>query len=784
MGSPPFVCGSLPSMFLIYLKTTEGSSYPSVRLDIRAKSKETQAQRADTGSLLTDQNGVIMNYPGILIPSRRVFDAKSKTEAENALFDWQSTELPAEGWIAKLDEGNIIQPSAFDAKDDGTITHAIKYWKHTYFICADADNIKGVEFDDEGKDNNPNGIEPWTEHGQLSVKFPGLLEKAYAVGESVSSMLKEPLHRRFRIIFLFDQPISNEDHYRHIQQILAEEFPIISQVSRSPAQPVFGNGREGFDFHICGNILNLEDYPMPAEPPKKEIDKQQTFDSDEKLDEFLRRHNIGYTEGKDPGKYYLECPYRSGHTGQKQGKTDSYVFDDGNGWAFYCSHAHCADKRTWQAFKDGMGIKNGNGYHKPNSNGHYQIEEPINLSPLPTNTDNPTPQFPDYEGELFLGAFGDLYEAYAESHVWSPEMLMAMGIGAMSFAANDARVATHEKSKAWKLNSYILAVGESDLTAKSEAISEVKKFMHHIDDSFAPLSNVQSIEGLLKALNECEERPERYCLFDEGSVVFENTRRSGTKNLFSGLNEIWLCPASYATGRAAGTDQVDHPYVCCWGNIPTKLISAVFRHEDMIGGSLNRWLPFYIQPKIETQRYPHAKPEPYDKWINALHSARMTLEPRRLTFTPQADDTRFEWFKQLRADAIASGEQIGESRFHTHAVKLSGIFALAENSSTDHEVHEHQWDAALKVVRYLTACGEYLFRNVGATRIGELENEILDILNQNGNEMSLSDLQKKTRRFDREEREKIIVLLETHKQILRFTEKTKGRSRVIIRRIT
>ena len=38
-----------------------------------------------------------------------------------------------------------------------------------------------------------------------------------------------------------------------------------------------------------------------------------------------------------------------------------------------------------------------------------------------------------------------------------------------------------------------------------------------------------------------------------------------------------------------------------------------------------------------------------------------------------------------KSDAIKSGEQIGESRFHTHAVKFTGIFALAENPPTKND---------------------------------------------------------------------------------------------------
>ena len=158
----------------------------------------------------------------------------------------------------------------------------------------------------------------------------------------------------------------------------------------------------------------------------------------------------------------------------------------------------------------------------------------------------------------------------------------------------------------------------------------------------------------------------------------------------------------FANKLYSGTDKVEHPYVCCWGNIPTKVISAVFRHEDVIGGSLNRWLPFYIQPKVKTERYSHAESD-YNAWVNALFAVKATLDSRTFTFTKKADDTRFEWFEKLRSDGIKNGEQIGESRFHTHAVKFTGIFALAENPPTKNDVEKHHWESALRVVRDLTA---------------------------------------------------------------------------------
>ena len=120
-------------------------------------------------------------YQGIYIP-HRVIDADSKMIAQKSLSGWQHAELTPEQWIEKLDAGQTIQPSAFTPKSDSTFTHKVENWIETYFVCADADNIKGVEFLDDGSDKNPEGVEPWTENGLLSKKFPGLTAKVYAVG--------------------------------------------------------------------------------------------------------------------------------------------------------------------------------------------------------------------------------------------------------------------------------------------------------------------------------------------------------------------------------------------------------------------------------------------------------------------------------------------------------------------------------------------------------------------------------------------------------------------------
>ena len=292
-------------------------------------------------------------YAGIFISTHNVCCAASKAHAIKNLSNWKSESLTAEDWIGKLGAGQTISPSAFAIAPGGTYTHKEEFWKSTHFICADADNIKS--------DKNPDGVEMWTEKSGLSKRFPDLKSRVYAVGQSVSSMSedKPPAHRRYRLVFLFDKPIESKPHYHQILHSLANEFPIIPKDKRVPSQPVFGNSREGFGFTICGNVLPLSDFPYiepePEPEPEQKIDKKGR--ETKTLDAYLREKGVEYTPATDEtGKYYVTCPFTSHHTDGKSGLTDAYVFDDGKAWAFYCSHASCANRRTWDAFKDGNGI--------------------------------------------------------------------------------------------------------------------------------------------------------------------------------------------------------------------------------------------------------------------------------------------------------------------------------------------------------------------------------------------------------------------------------------------
>lgn len=314
----------------------------------------------DTAANLIDiEKNIDKKYDGLLLDTHFVKDAESKARAAGSLSGWKYIALTARKWMAHLCAGHTIQPSAFVAAPDGRYTHNKDYWQYTHFVCADADNLKGIEFLPDGTDKNPNGIEPFVRHAGLE-QFPTLPSKVYAVTESVSSMHKDPPHRRYRLIFLFDEPITSEAHYHQVLLALAGEFPIIPSVERSPAQPVFGNAREGHNIPaLVGNILSLSDYPYQEAENAENDRQQQGSATDDTLYQILTENNISF-EPRPRGGFFVRCPNTAQHTDGICGRTDAYVFiGDRGAFAFHCSHTSCqtTGQSTWTAFKEGYNLK-------------------------------------------------------------------------------------------------------------------------------------------------------------------------------------------------------------------------------------------------------------------------------------------------------------------------------------------------------------------------------------------------------------------------------------------
>ena len=357
-----------------------------------------------------------ITYSGLVIRSHCVRDASSKSAASTSLKDWQAVEQTAAAWVSELEQGHTIQPSLFVKDTDGRYTHAKEYWQGTHFVCADADYLRGVDFtdklqrapdgkllkdtdghpipvlDDNGvpvkEDVNPDGVEAWQADKQLCVLYPALKDDCYAALQSVSSMThdKPPPHRRYRLIFVFDEMIESVDHYSQILCTLSERYPIIPSIERAPSQPVFGNAKETGKAVITGKVLSLSDFAY-TEPVADDTTSSKAKTHSGKYNATQRKYCneleglitdaklVRHETGAD-GKVRVDCPFNSDH------KRDAFVGLDADGYpCFKCHHNSCSGNGFNEMVKSaGIEVVSESKSSKSGGSSRSEKPEPVDIA--------------------------------------------------------------------------------------------------------------------------------------------------------------------------------------------------------------------------------------------------------------------------------------------------------------------------------------------------------------------------------------------------------------------
>ena len=316
-------------------------------------------------------------------------DKKSFNESKLTLWEYQP-DATAQEVIKHLDAGRIIVPGKFiKCPDEERYRHTKATWQATRLICTDADQIRGVEVGTDGKEQNPNGVEAFTDPNKLFELCPQLQDEAYAIGHSLNSLSaqKPPPHIRCRIHFLTEEAITSETDYKWLMLGLPADYPIVS-AKRQPAQPVYGNAgnrrivRDGkvhelttpFETKIYGNVLSTPRVHEIIERGKqseldeagrREAERQATQEQREtnananskytgetvKLADWLKDHKIPERGGRDGRYIFVDCPWENEHTSDF-GAKDTAVWEvEGSGkFAFHCLHAHC-EHRGWEDYR-------------------------------------------------------------------------------------------------------------------------------------------------------------------------------------------------------------------------------------------------------------------------------------------------------------------------------------------------------------------------------------------------------------------------------------------------
>ena len=348
-----------------------------------------------------------MNIGCLLMPLRSRIPV-FRTAQDKADFD----ESRLRGWeylrdatppdiIQYADAGRVFVPGQFvKCRETQRFRHTKATWQRTQMIACDADQIKGVEFDNEGNDKTPGGVEAFTDPKRLLELYTALPSEAYAIGHSLSSLSKPPPHIRCRIYFVLEHSIRSETDYKWLLLGLSTVYPIIS-ASRQPAQPVYGNvGKrrifkdekvqelpQPFQTRIFDNLLSAEriselieigkqaELDQAAMQQQGERHREQTanrstestescpVENQTTLTEWLSKNNIP-NRGERDGKYlFVDCPWENQHTSDFGAKDTAVWEDDDFGFCFHCLHAHC-DGRGWEDYRQAVAPRENRENHR------------------------------------------------------------------------------------------------------------------------------------------------------------------------------------------------------------------------------------------------------------------------------------------------------------------------------------------------------------------------------------------------------------------------------------
>ena len=348
---------------------------------------------AVSGTVVDSLDAQNLNIGCLLMPLRSgipVFrTAQDKADFdENKLTWWEyhSDATPRE-IIQYADKGRVFVPGQFvKCPEKNRFRHTKATWQRTQVIACDADQIKGVELDNEGKDKTPEGVEAFTDPKRLLELYPALPSEAYAIGHSLSSLSKPPPHIRCRIYFVLEHSIRSETDYKWLLLGLSTVYSIIS-ASRQPAQPVYGNAGkrrifkdekvqelpQPFQTRIFDNLLSAERISELIELGKQaELDEaaaqqqerhrggneQTANDSTEScpvenqttLSEWLSDKKISIHGKRDEKYLFVDCPWENQHTSDFGAKDTAVWEDDDFGFCFHCLHAHC-EHRGWEDYR-------------------------------------------------------------------------------------------------------------------------------------------------------------------------------------------------------------------------------------------------------------------------------------------------------------------------------------------------------------------------------------------------------------------------------------------------
>ena len=288
-------------------------------------------------------------------------------------YGYQYACLPIDRWLDCHNAGLVFIPANMQAYLDPLekrykYTHTEALWHGSDYTVVDLDNER---------------MNPVLDPADFTFAEPHATDFLYAVVESVSS-LQEGNSARWHGFVRFAKTVTTRQEYQAILLGLSAQLKYMTGADRQPAQPVYGNAREGCYTEIFESVLSestmlalaeIGYQTLPSLRSQKIQEREKPYShgyggnarkvhadydtvKDAKLRQFLIDYQVPIYVGarfettKHTEIYYTPCPFASEHSTRNDGATDAFLTistDDGK-WGFGCYHEHC-EKRCWKDFK-------------------------------------------------------------------------------------------------------------------------------------------------------------------------------------------------------------------------------------------------------------------------------------------------------------------------------------------------------------------------------------------------------------------------------------------------
>lgn len=293
-------------------------------------------------------------------------------------------------------------------------------------------------------------------------------------------------------------------------------------------------------------------------------------------------------------------------------------------------------------------------------------------------------------------------------------------------------------------NFYCVLVGESGLTRKSTTIRYVRHYFNKFLEDKVQVKwtpNVSSLEGLLAYMQRDSDGETSFIHApDEFASLLKIGQRKGTKNIISGLAELYVCPPDYGlqVKKREESIEVSKPFLSILAATTMQWLEDNLKETDIPGGFANRFIFVYG----ERDRIISRPPEPSDSFERILEQQLTEIwnfiqtydsQGLELNFSEEAgkmyDNFYYETYSKL--DNLGNDYQIEALKrlVPDHVLKIATVLAVSERKR---QIDERVLEQAIEYARKIFEWNLKIFGEYGKDVYTRVTDKIIKVLKKKG----------------------------------------------------